>query len=821
MKKLVLVFISLLIAFSLLVACTNDTSSDEKYEYPTSLTTLKTQCDDDTVIDGRLTEDRWQNLEWIEHKVPEIDVKVTVSFSDKGFYVAGVVKDRNIVYNMPYAGEDNSGLRIYVAPMDDYELKNRITAYFDAGNTPFLTGSYVHSSFVTVQGEGVNTNRSEGMTLECFFPWSELGLTERPENIRLTFCYNQKLTGGLSGRGKKIFPALSDGSKLGKYFIFDENGYAEKDADDAVMGDSVFGYSKSTEWKEFREADGSLTLRSNYTGQRLSDPAGRYIFFRNVQAESYMFSGVLKPNYDSVQGAGIDNSTPRLGLMAGFDPTYGMTGAYFDLRKSYIDSGRIAFGHMNYYFEKWDIASASQYKFDSLTREDAEIAGILNANYTDGIPFTVLKDGPMIYYFLGRGDSCYLAYIDKQDYMNGATAFGFYSFAADIQITNLEFQVLDEVEQGTSNLGVDEIAAKYNVFRINVQTADNGYVTTDVYGGRYGSGFNLSVTPYSNEYVLSSLKIIDSDGTETECIDDIDENMVDGTYFVGNVTGDVTVKPEFTKVQTAVVSGKVTVEGGANNDCEIILESKTHKSRIYRTNSVAGMYNIRVPHDDYTIYYIGKYSDSQIYEATINADWSKDVTVNALAVGGNVVTNGMTLSSNTGWTTELGGKVVKPETTDHNAILWFSDSGNDENFTVTTKLSVKLGSDSDPNGGLVVSDGTNTICIFILNNGYRLYMINDFDGRYQVRNLSGIANLITEDVMVTLEKRGGTYYLYADSADSGSDRANTLLGSFSGDIKSTNNSSKSFTMPSGKVAVGLSFRNGATVTYYDMSYTAQ
>ena len=136
-------------------------------------------------------------------------------------------------------------------------------------------------------------------------------------------------------------------------------------------------------------------------------------------------------------------------------------------------------------------------------------------------------------------------------------------------------------------------------------------------------------------------------------------------------------------------------------------------------------------------------------------------------------------------------------------------------------MSVKLGSDSDPNGGLVVSDGTNTICIFILNNGYRLYMINDFDGRYQVRNLSGIANLITEDVMVTLEKRGGTYYLYADSADSGSDRANTLLGSFSGDIKSTNNSSKSFTMPSGKVAVGLSFRNGATVTYYDMSYTAQ
>lgn len=112
-----------MIAFSLLVACANETPSDDKYEYSGSLTTLKAQYDEDTVIDGRLTEDRWQDLEWMQHKVPEISIKVTTSFSEKGFYVGAIIKDRNIVYNMPYAGEDNSGLRIYVAPMDDYELK--------------------------------------------------------------------------------------------------------------------------------------------------------------------------------------------------------------------------------------------------------------------------------------------------------------------------------------------------------------------------------------------------------------------------------------------------------------------------------------------------------------------------------------------------------------------------------------------------------------------------------------------------------------------------------------------------------------------------
>lgn len=821
MKKLVFAFLTILIAFSLLVACANETPSDDKYEYSGSLTTLKAQYDEDTVIDGRLTEDRWQGLEWIQHKVPEISIKVTASFSEKGFYVGAIIKDRNIVYNMPYAGEDNSGLRIYVAPMDDYELKNRITAYFDAGNTPFLTGAYVHSSFVTVQGEGVNTNRSEGMTLECFFPWKELGLEEKPENIRLTFCYNQKLTGGLSGRGKKIYPALSDGTKLGKYFIFGENGYAEADAEDAVLGDSVFGYSKSTDWKEIREADGSLTLKSNYTGQRLSDPAGRYIFFRNVYARSYIFSGVLKPNIDPVQGAGIDNSTPRLGIIAGFDPTYGMTGAYFDLRKQYLDTGRIAFGHMNYFFEKWDIASVSQYKFDNLNKEDAEITGKLNANYTNGIPFTVIKDGAMIYYFLGKGNSCYLAYIDKQDYMGGDTAFGFYSFAADVDITDIEFQILDGIDgEGTANLSVDELAAKYNVYRINVMPSNNGYVSTDVYGGKYGTGFNLSVAPYSSDYVLSSLIIETADGAQEEYVDEIDANMKDGLYYIGNVTGDITIKPQFEKADTAVVSGKVTVEGAGNEDCEIILESVNHKSRVYKTNSVAGMYNIRVPMDKYKVYYIGKYCSSQVYEADIYSDWTKDVTVLRLAVGGNVTVNGKTLSSATGWNTETGGKVVKPETTDHNSILWFRESGADENFAVTASLSVKLGSDSDPNGGFVISDGSNTICISILNNGYRVYSANDFDGRYQVRNVSGMANLLTGDVTITLKKQGATYYLYADYPDNVTGEATKLIGSFGGTLTSTNNPAKSFTMPSGDVAVGLSFRTGATVTYYDMAYSA-
>ena len=818
-KKILLIFMVALLSFTVFAACSGNNDPGDDYDYPSEINTLKAECDADTVIDGRLTESRWQNLEWMEHTVPDVSIRVATSFSDKGIYVAAVSKDRRITYNLPYAGEDNTGIMLYIAAMDDFELKNRISAFFDCGNTPFLTGSYVHSSFVTVQGEGVNTNRSEGMTLECFFPWSEIGLEEKPENVRLTFCYTHKLSGGLYGKKKNIYPALSDGSKIAKYFIFGPGGFAENDADDAVLGDSVFGYSKSTEWKEIKEDDGSLTLKSNYTGQRISNPGGRYIFFKNAYAKSYMFSGVIKPNIDPVYGAGLNNSTPRMGIISGFDPTYGFTGAYFDLRKGYLDSGRIALGHMHYFFEKWEIASTSQFKFDTALSADAGVAGKLNADYTKGIPFTVLKDGSTIYYFIGRGNSCYLAYIDHQDYMNGETAFGFYSYAADVDITNIEYSILDGIDgEDVANLSVSEIADKYGVYRITVEAAANGFVTADSYGGRYGTGFNISVTPASTEYVLSSLKLVSKSG-ETEYIDTIDAEMSDGVYRFENISEDVTLRPVFTKAETAKASGTVTVAEGGNADCEITFASKNHKSRVYKVTSVSGSYSANLPKDDYTVTIVGKYCTGETREISLYSDQVIDAEISRLAVGGAVTVNGKKLESSAAWTTEIGGRVVKPEGLEHTDVLWFGESGSSDSFTASATLSVKPGSDSDPNGGFIVSDGNTVICIALLNNGYRVSLSNNIDGRYQVRNISGMANMLTGDVTFTLKKSGAVYSLYADYASAVDGEAVTMIGSFSGELIGTVNPGYRFTPPAGKVAVGLGFRTGATVTYYNMSYS--
>lgn len=80
-KKILLIFMVALLSFTVLAACSGNNDPGDDYDYPSEINTLKAECDADTVIDGRLTESRWQNLEWMEHTVPDVSIRVATSFS--------------------------------------------------------------------------------------------------------------------------------------------------------------------------------------------------------------------------------------------------------------------------------------------------------------------------------------------------------------------------------------------------------------------------------------------------------------------------------------------------------------------------------------------------------------------------------------------------------------------------------------------------------------------------------------------------------------------------------------------------------------------
>ena len=80
-KKILLIFMVALLSFTVLAACSGNNHPGDDYDYPSEINTLKAECDADTVIDGRLTESRWQNLEWMEHTVPDVSIRVATSFS--------------------------------------------------------------------------------------------------------------------------------------------------------------------------------------------------------------------------------------------------------------------------------------------------------------------------------------------------------------------------------------------------------------------------------------------------------------------------------------------------------------------------------------------------------------------------------------------------------------------------------------------------------------------------------------------------------------------------------------------------------------------
>lgn len=821
-KILLVLLVAALVALTA-AACASPTQSGD-YKYNTNLIDYKAECDADTVIDGRLTEERWKDLAWQSHILSDVSVRVTTSFSDTGVYVAAIVKDTNLFYNAPYSLERNSGIRIYIAREDDYELKERVTAYFDVGNTPFKTGVYKCAYCVTVQGERVNTRRSEGFTLEAYFPWEELKLEEKPENVRLTWYYNVKKNAGASPTS--VYAGLTDGAHLGKFWSFGENGYLEGGDDDSMFGDSIDGLSKSAEWKEIHEKDGSVTLNSNASGQRVANPGGRYVFFKRAAAESYMFSGVIKPNYIDGMGADIASGAPRLGIMAAFDSFNGMAGAYIDYRTSFIDTNRVTFGPQTLYNGIWDRGGSGEW-FDSNNSLDAQVIDRLGINMREGLPFTVVKNGARIYYFLGRGDNCYFIKAEEQTLIEGEVTFGFYSYGADVNITEIEYSVLNDFDGDSSvvNQSVKDILKDKSVYnvKVNQATSGGGYIQSDSVAERYGNGFSITVNQNSNKKVLSSLKVKIGDADEVEYISTIDAEMTNGVFTFDGFNDDVVITPTFSDAECLTFSGTVILDGKALSSGTVFAEDKNRGSRRYTVAVSDGKFSDELPKGEYRATFYAPFSSTVYADVNLTtANATQQAALTSLPVGGEVYVGNNKLESSIAWITRPGGKIVKPMSTSQSACVWFRNSGNDTDFIASAVMEILSATDSDPNGGLVISDGSTKIEISLLHDGYRINN-GDWASRHQKR-AEGTLRVVDirnagAKVKIILEKRGTEYKLYGANPDGSNQK---LLHTFYGSLKATQSEGNGaeWTVPTGKVAVGLSFRNGAEVAYSDFEYTA-
>lgn len=247
--------------------------------------------------------------------------------------------------------------------------------------------------------------------------------------------------------------------------------------------------------------------------------------------------------------------------------------------------------------------------------------------------------------------------------------------------------------------------------------------------------------------------------------------------------------------------------------------------------NASGKYSMSLPKGEYVITVRAAGCKTMTAEGTVTVGAegaTADVALTEAEIGGKVVVNGVTLVSSAGWDYSRGGDLIVSDPSDNGdeEAAWLNGLGAAENFKVTAVFEYTGGSDADPSGGFVIGDGKAVYAVYALGNdagygsGIRLYEADTIGNRYQKRDKTSEQIRFTGGkVIMTFVKKGNVYSLYGDMYEEGMTEAKTLRGTLeAGKTITCTTGSGEFVLPSGEVAVGLSFRKGSSCTVQVLNY---
>lgn len=818
---------SLMTSALTLTACGEIKDAAGKYKdyvYRYDQTTLKTGCDADTTIDGVLSEERWNDpeLKWLEHRESssEVNMKYTTSFSEKGLYLAAVSQDWRIFYNSPYSNIKNTSFDIFLAREGDYSLNDKIFISFNCGNTHWARGLYSYLGHVTTQGGEPNSDTCTGMTLEAFIPWSQFGYTSAPEKIR-SVCTYQLLNSATAG-AIELQPGYVNGYAYGKFYEFGEKGFLSADTEEGTLGDSKSGYSKGPDWNVSRAAEDIYT--SNKAQQNTCTTGQTYIFFRDVLNESYSVSATFTPNIHADGACGIANSSPRAGLMTGYN-AYCFSALMIDMSKSNLDSGTL-------------VLTSSYTHGGSTAHNPIYKSGAGEYDLRKGITLTCVKYGSLFYYYVGSGANAKLVYQEDIPLLNGNTEPG-------IQTTNCDVTVSAPSARYYQTADRSELLGYLNNTGIYIVSAENGAggsVTPEAFSVARGGNLVLDVAANSGVYKLDSLEVSYDGGDWVNLIEDARLNMREGKYVIADIRSNVAIKSAFVRNTAAMstVTGRITTGGSSVSGATVALESKTDKTLYFTANTNGeGEYSLRVPAGNYNMIVRAQGFVSSSGEVNATAEnAAKDMAIDRAPVGGSVTVGGKVFASNStacDYSRAEEGFVTFSENSSETQIAWLSAVGAAEgDFTATAIFEFLSGSDTDPSAGFVLTDGIQNYpyAMYTIGGnkgGFRFYHPDDWwNNRYQGKNGTSINFLNNAKIIVTLKRVGDTYTLYSDVYTDGMTEATSARASINGGATHQGismgtyqpySSSVTCTVPKGTVAVGISCHANASFRVQVLNFT--
>ncbi len=553
-------------------------------------TTMPSGTDDGIMIDGKLDETAYAEQKTFVNRLSEDSdgnmerLSMTTYVGDKGWYVLTEVTDSALVYNGLLAPARNSTIHLYYELASENANEAIREIYMDAGRVYGRTPCNIGLMEYGVKVNGELNGATTGMTTELFIPWRAMGLTEKPENTDLLMYPMYSIPKG-GGDYRNLSPLPNLSYVANQFYLFGSDGYSDKDASGAILGDAKNGHVKAGVWTytdvEKTEADGRVTLSGS-----ASVHAGSYAktYIKDIVADNYVVEATVK-----VTGRDYGKRDGRAGLTVDIAGGKRKTLAAYISAEEGNAAGLNSVPFRSFYGDDYD---GRNNRTETLPSVSLPEGGTLSG----GVKLTLIKSGANLY-GLANGE---IILAETDNAIRGKCAFNLTAANVNAEFTDISYAVYDGDEAGMA-----AAIAGYGIRRISAEAEGYGNVYLDKIAVKDGGEVTLTVE-CGEDNVIKDIKI------NGEAVTDFAEKAeIFGTtvrYVLGNVTEDTNILVCFEEYAGVKVSGTISVvgESGLNMSDSVIyafradgsvipFEGRVNEDGTYEISLPAGAYDkIRV-----------------------------------------------------------------------------------------------------------------------------------------------------------------------------------------------------------------------------------
>lgn len=515
---------------------------------------------EEMVIDGKKGADEgWENQNIYRTKktdAPTVEYIVTTKFSEKGLYVFATADDK---FGIRHEGRNYMFKHThFVFSICDGAVTSYNAAYVKQvkidSNNVYPTQTRVKAAVNIAEGK-VNSGLSAKWNVEMYITWEELGLTKKPNTVKIYTQYTYTLQNGTI---QYLYaPYSENATAVANFIVFNENGYSAVDTPDAILGESAFGVAKTSGWDLSKENDGE----NRYV--KTTSTAKQMIFFKQVNTDYYSVEATIE--------ATKNNGKAGIGIYKQSDLNALLT---FDLQAKNANKDGTFINAVPTLTKMARDGSIRTIKMDSMAINGKLTAKIL---YSNGYVYYIVNEKLIRCEFVSdfNNGNMPMLYVESNDGIK-FTNYKSITYTAEsiVEETSKYAYIVSASEVGDLIVEFDAVGVSTDASSNQITlTIENPNATmTMIYqqyinnGGLYAQDDqgNYLLQPYVNGIqVISKVeRLIDGESEYSDITAEYFANTNKGVYTMKNITGNTDLKftttsPDLADGQLALLTGKL------------------------------------------------------------------------------------------------------------------------------------------------------------------------------------------------------------------------------------------------------------------------